>query len=72
MGSMQTIEMILGDMPAPWEDPATSRAMLRPLGIFKVGVLRLLERDPSKRSTIHQFQQACRRSLAHSTTTTST
>ena len=67
--ALQIIEMILGDVSAPWEDPATCRAMLRPLGIFKVGVLRLLERDPSKRSTIHQFQQACRRSLSNSTVT---
>lgn len=66
---VQTIEMILGETPAPWEDPQTGRALLRPLGIFKTGVLGLLARDPAQRSTVHKFQQACMRSLANTSIT---
>ena len=66
---VQTIEMILGETPAPWEDPETGRALLRPLGIFKTGVLGLLARDPAQRSTIHKFQQVCMRSLANTSIT---
>ena len=62
---MQTIEMILGDRHAPWEDPETARELLRPLGIFKTGVLRLIDRDPAQRSTIPMFRQTCMRSLAN-------
>lgn len=58
--------MILGEAAAPWEDPDTAKALLRPLGIFKGAVLRLLERDPSQRMSIHDFQQACRRLLERS------
>ena len=66
---MQTIEMILGDRLAPWEDPETARELLRPLGIFKTGVLRLIDRDPAQRSSIPMFQQACLRSLANTSIT---
>ena len=61
--------MILGDRQAPWEDPETCKKLLRPLGIFKTGVLGLLARDPAQRLTIHSFQQACRRSLANTSVT---
>ena len=66
---VQIIEMILGEEPAPWENPETARRLLRPLGIFKTGVLGLLKRDAAQRSTIHKFQQACRRSLANTSIT---
>ena len=66
---MQTIAMILGGTPAPWEDPVTSRVLLRPLGIFKTGVLGLLKRDAAQRSTIHEFQQTCLSSIANTSVT---
>lgn len=62
---LQTIDMILGNKEAPWEDAATSRALLKPLGIFKSGVMGLVARDPEQRSSIFQFQQSCRRSLSN-------
>ena len=68
-GWMQTIEMILGKRFAPWEDPETSKALLRPLGIFKAPVLHLVARDPSQRSSIPRFKQSCLRSLSNSTIT---
>ena len=71
-GWLQTISMILGERPAPWEDPATSRALLRPLGIFKAHVLELVARDPSQRSSIRRFNQSCLRSLSNSTITPTT
>ena len=69
VGVVQITEMILGDRQAPWEDTKTSKKLLRPLGIFKTGVLGLLARDPAQRLTIHSFQQACRRSLANTSVT---
>ena len=67
---MQTMAMILGNEPAPWEELDTSRAMLRPLGIFKQAVLGLIDRDPAQRTSIHAFQRACRSSLSSTATTT--
>lgn len=57
---MQIEQMILGERQAPWEDPEAQRALLRPLGIFGKDVLKLLARDPTKRSTIHSFHHGCR------------
>ena len=65
------MKMIVGELDAPWEDQRTARALLQPLGVFKVGVLGLLERDPNARSSIHAFKQACMRSLANTSFTTS-
>ena len=53
---LQTIDIILGKRMAPWEDPVTSRALLRPLGIFKQHVLDLVPRDPAQRSSLHRFK----------------
>ena len=69
--AVQAMEMIMGDLPTPWEDAGTARALLKPLGIFKAGVLGLLERDPAQRSTIYQFRQACMRALANTSVTAS-
>lgn len=69
---MQVIEMILGVRQLPWEDPDTGNEQLRPLGIFKMAVLKLLARDACKRSTVQQFQLACRRALANTSLTNST
>ena len=65
------MDMILGKRLAPWEDPATSRELLRPLGVFKAPVLELVARDPSQRTSIPRFKQSCLRSLSNSTITTS-
>jgi hypothetical protein len=62
---VQTIAMILGEKLAPWEDPETSQALLKPLGIFNKAVLGLLKRNPVERTTIPQFQRSCRRVLSH-------
>ena len=66
---LQIIEMVMGERQAPWEEPETARSLLRPLGIFKPGVLGLINRDPAQRSTIQKFQNACRRSLANTSIT---
>ena len=69
MRVVQTMDMILGKAPAPWEDPQTARALLKPLGIFKPAVLGLLRRDPAQRDTIKTFLEASRRSLANTSIT---
>ena len=66
---MQTTDMVLGKAKAPWEDPTTSKQLLRPLGIFKRAVLGLLHRDPTQRSTIQAFLEATRRSLVNTSIT---
>jgi hypothetical protein len=66
---VQIIETILGEQKAPWEDPEISKELLRPLGIFKPGVLALVAWDPSQRSTIRTFRQACMRCLANTSIT---
>ena len=63
------MDMILGKRLAPWEDTATSRELLRPLGVFKAPVLELVARDPSQRTSIPRFKQSCLRSLSNSTIT---
>ena len=60
---MQTVRMILGHDPAPWEDPDTACGVLLPMGIFKGAVLRLLSRNPDRRLTIRKFQHNCHRLL---------
>lgn len=70
--SVQAVDMITGEQMAPWENPKKARALLRPLGIFKSGVLGLIHRDPTKRSTVHKFQQACLRALSNTSITAST
>ena len=67
---VQTIAMILGEQPAPWEEPATARELLKPLGIFKQAVLGLIERDPANRTSIGNFRKACRSSMAATSTQT--
>lgn len=71
-GSMllQTVDMILGRVQAPWEDPETSKQLLKPLGIFKKAVLGLIARDPAQRCSIQAFQTACRRCLSNTMTNT--
>ena len=61
---LQTIAMILGQKNAPWEDPATAKELLRPLGIFKAHVLDLIARNPAQRSSILHFKQSCLRNFS--------
>ena len=58
--------MILGKRLAPWEDPTTSKALLRPLGVFKAPVLDFVARDPSQRTSMPHFKQSCLRSISNS------
>ena len=67
--AMQTIKMIIGDERAPWEDPRTAQALLKPLGSLRRIVLGLLERDPNARMTMEQAQSAIKRLLLNSTMT---
>ena len=60
------MNMILGNRWAPWEDAATSRALLQPLGVFKAPVLGLVARDPSQRTSIPRFKESSLRSLSNS------
>ena len=69
---LQTIDMILGDTAALWEDGEAARLLLRPLGVFKPAVLGLLHRDPVQRSTMQKFLQASRKCLANTSITNST
>lgn len=66
---MQTIKMIIGEERAPWEDPRTAPALLKPLGSLRRIVLGLLERDPSARMNMEQAQSAIKRLLLNSTMT---
>lgn len=63
--------MILGVRQLPWEKPDQQHEYMRPLGIFKLAVLKLLARNPSRRSTVNQFQLACKRVMANNSMTNS-
>jgi hypothetical protein len=56
---VQVMAMIVGDMLAPWEDPATSGNILKKLGFFRRAVLPLLNRDPSQRPTMAAAERCC-------------
>lgn len=56
---MQVYSQLLGDEPLPWEGERLTAAMRKSLGIFRTNVLRLLDRNPSKRMTMQQFANAC-------------
>ena len=56
---LQVMAMIIGDIPAPWEDPATSGTILGKLGFFRKAVLPLLQRDPSKRPSMASAERSC-------------
>ena len=55
---MQVVAQILWGL-APWEDPSTAPRLLSKLGHFRSAVLALLNRDPSARPSMAQFQRAC-------------
>jgi hypothetical protein len=65
---LQTVNMVLGNEMAPWEDESAGAAVLKPLGYFKKPVLALLSRDPKDRPTMQEFRLACQRVLANSIT----
>lgn len=64
---LQTMSMILGEVPAPWEDPNTAPAIVESLGHLKKPIMGLLERDPEKRLSVEDFQRACRRMISNTT-----
>jgi hypothetical protein len=57
--AVQVYAQLLGHAPLPWEGERLSRETAKRLGIFREHVLRLLDRDPAKRPTMHQFAAAC-------------
>lgn len=61
---MQTLAMITGAEPAPWELEGTKQEILRRLGSLKRPVLGLLERSPGQRLPVEHFLEACCRVLA--------
>jgi hypothetical protein len=61
---MQTMAMITGFDPAPWEAEATRGHILRRLGSLKKPILMLLDRNPQTRLTMDGFHEACCRVLA--------
>lgn len=61
---VQIVEMVLGERPAPWEDPATKAKVIQPLGLLKKMILQLLNRDPSKRYTASHIHKACAKVIA--------
>lgn len=70
--AMQTELMILGDLMAPWEDPATAPAISKSLGNLKEPIFKLLERDPAEQLTVMDFHRACRRMMSNTTISSST
>lgn len=61
------MDMITGDMMAPWEDPQRAPEILKNLGNLKKLVLRLLERNPEHRLSVIEFQRGCRRMISNTT-----
>lgn len=61
------MDRIVGELPLPWEDPEIAPALLRRFGHFKLPVMSLLERDPSKRPSMNEFLKECNRVLMHTT-----
>ena len=68
---MQTLAMVLGEEPAPWECPETAKAIMKRLGHLRDAVLAALRRDPAERPTMGQFLRACH-SVLNSTADTNT
>lgn len=66
---MQVTDMITGLLPAPWENERTAPSKLRKLGIFRPGILSLLQRDPIQRVSVSDFHTACTNCLQASITT---
>lgn len=64
MCGLQTMAMITGFDPAPWEAESTRTLILHRLGSLKRPILRLLDRNPSTRLTMDGFHEACCRVLA--------
>ena len=56
---VQTMEMILGEQPAPWEAGESARTIARRLGHLREAVLAALRRDPAQRPSMLEFKQAC-------------
>lgn len=60
---MQTMAMITGFEPAPWEAEGTRTAILRRLGSLKKPILQLLDRNARTRLCMDGFHEACCRVL---------
>ena len=67
MHGVQVLHRLLGNLPLPWEGELSADVQ-RHLGMFKGPVLQLLEREPSRRATMHRFHQACTKLFAERTT----
>lgn len=63
------MDRIVGELPLPWEDADTAPALLRRFGHFKLAVMNLLQREPSKRPSMKAFLKDCNRVLMHTTRT---
>lgn len=50
--------MLAGERPLPWEGGLSPRTQRR-LGILRRPVLQLLQREPSRRSTMEDFCDSC-------------
>lgn len=58
------MERIVGEQPLPWEaDADGSQTLLKRLGVLKVPIMDLLERNPANRLGIVDFIVCCRRVL---------
>ena len=64
---MQVIARLKGEAPLPWEGDLSS-SVARYLGSFQGPVLRLLHRDPARRSSMRRFHIACTKLFAARTT----
>jgi hypothetical protein len=63
---LQAIEQIQGSNGEhlPWEGKGMTAAKLKQLGVFRTDILKLLDRDPSKRPSMAQFCDTCARLVA--------
>lgn len=61
---MQVTERILGKRRMPWEgDGHAAQTLRRRLGRFPAPVLELLQRNPSERMSVTEFQMRCQRAM---------